>query len=282
MIMKKKIGFIGQGFICKSLADNMEERHVGEVIRYSLEEPYIKNKDKIKDCDIVFIAIPTPTTPEGVDNKGLFEVIKLVGEGKIAVIKSTIIPTTAQKLWSENPNRYIMHGPEFLNSSTAREDTANPSRNILGVPNPLSEVWQKRAKSVLDILPRASVDIICSYKEASFIKYGGNCFLFFKLMFFNILHDLIEGDNLDWELVIKAIANDPRIGSAYTKIINKGGRGAGGYCMIKDFAAFRMMMEERGNDPIGQEVVKWLEYKNRDLLEKSGKDIDLLKGVYGQ
>ncbi len=58
------IGFIGQGFIGKSYADDLERRGK-KVVRYSLEEPYIKNKDRIRDCDIVFIAVPTPTTPEG-------------------------------------------------------------------------------------------------------------------------------------------------------------------------------------------------------------------------
>ena len=36
------------------------------VVRYSLEEPHVKNGDKIGECDIVFIAVPTPTTPKGI------------------------------------------------------------------------------------------------------------------------------------------------------------------------------------------------------------------------
>ncbi len=59
----KKIGFIGQGWIGKNYADDFEKRGF-EVVRYAQEEPYIKNKEAIADCDIVFIAVPTPSTPE--------------------------------------------------------------------------------------------------------------------------------------------------------------------------------------------------------------------------
>lgn len=50
------IGFIGQGFIGKNYANDMVERGF-KVVRYD-NENYLENKDKIKDCDIVFIAVP--------------------------------------------------------------------------------------------------------------------------------------------------------------------------------------------------------------------------------
>ena len=71
-----KIGFIGQGWIGKNYADNFEQRGF-EVARYGLEAEYNGNKEKIKNCDIVFIAVPTPTTPEGFDCGILKQVIKL-------------------------------------------------------------------------------------------------------------------------------------------------------------------------------------------------------------
>ena len=60
------IGFVGQGWIGKHYADNFEARGY-MVVRYALEEPYVKNKEKIKECGIVFIAVPTPTSPKGFD-----------------------------------------------------------------------------------------------------------------------------------------------------------------------------------------------------------------------
>ena len=116
MNMKKtknpKIGFIGQGWIGKNYADNFEERGY-DVIRYANEEPYCKNKNKIAKCDIVFIAVPTPTTPDGFSDAILQKVLPLVGKGKIAVIKSTVIPGTTSQLQQKFPDILIVHSPEL-------------------------------------------------------------------------------------------------------------------------------------------------------------------------
>src|SRR3989344_5672703 len=115
---KVKIGFIGHGVVGKNCADDFEARgHV--VIRYAKEKPYHKNKNAIKDCDIVFIAVPTPTTPDGFDDSIVREALSLVGKGKIAVIKSTIVPGTTRSIQKENPDVFVMHSPEFLTESTA-------------------------------------------------------------------------------------------------------------------------------------------------------------------
>src|SRR3989344_9432020 len=94
--METKIGFIGQGWIGKNYADYFEDRGF-EVIRFALEEPYINNKDKIKECDIVFIAVPTPSTPRnGFEYDIVGKSVQLVGKGKIAVIRSTLVPGTTE------------------------------------------------------------------------------------------------------------------------------------------------------------------------------------------
>ena len=53
------IGFIGQGFIGKNYADDFVRRGY-KVVRYARGAEFAKNKIKIKECDIVFIAVPTP------------------------------------------------------------------------------------------------------------------------------------------------------------------------------------------------------------------------------
>ena len=71
---KKSIGFIGQGWIGKNYADHFEDRSF-DVVRYSKEEPYAKNKSQISQCDIVFVAVPTPTTREGFSAKIVEDVL---------------------------------------------------------------------------------------------------------------------------------------------------------------------------------------------------------------
>jgi nucleotide sugar dehydrogenase len=278
--MGKIIGFIGQGWIGKNYADDFEKRGY-EIVRYSLEKPYIDNKEKIKDCDIVFIAVPTPSTPAGFDDSILRQAIKSVGTGKIAVIKSTLLPGTTEAIQEENPDIYVMHSPEFLTEATAAYDAANPSRNIIGLPKD-SDDYKEKAGEVLEVLPYAAYKIICSSREAELIKYGGNCWFYFKVIFINMLYDLAKKNNCRWENIQDAMAADPRIGRTHLNPIHQGGRGAGGHCFIKDFAAFSEIYRKYVGDEFGLKVLESLKDKNIDLLVGSGKDLDLLSGVYGE
>ena len=274
------IGFIGQGFIGKSYADDFENRGYS-VIRYALEEPYVQNKDAIKDCDIVFVAVPTPSTTEGFDSSILEEAISLVGEDKIAVIKSTASPGLTEKIQDLYPNKIVLFSPEFLREATAAEDAANPVRNVIGLPVD-SERHQVAAKEVMKILPRAKYEKITTAISAEFLKYTSNTLPYVKIIFLNIMYDLVQAKGGDWEDLKELLAHDPYIAPVHLDPIHKTGRGAGGHCLIKDFAALREFYEETCVDETGINFLKAAETKNIDLLKKSNKDIDLLNGVYGE
>ena len=277
-LINKKIGFIGQGWIGKNYADDFERRGF-KVVRYSLEEPYINNAEKIKDCDIVFIAVPTPTTPKGFDSSYVKEVMKYVGKGKIAVIKSTLLPGTTELIQAANPNIFVLHSPEFLVEATAAYDAANPTRNIIGIPFD-NEEYQAKARIVMEVLPRAPFELICPIKTAEFIKYGCNGFLYMKVILANLLFDLASQLGCDYQLVKQAMAADPRIGLSHLEPVHKSGRGAGGHCFIKDFAALTNLYKEVVDDNLGLSVLEALQSKNIDLLKQSKKDFDLLAQVY--
>lgn len=278
--MDKKIGFIGQGWIGKNYADNFEERGY-DIVCYAVESPYLNNKEKIKECDIVFIAVPTPTTPQGFDDSILREVMRLIGKGKIAVIKSTILPGTTESIQKENPNIYVLHSPEFLTKATAAYDAANPNRNIIGLPE-MSDLYKEKAKEVMNVLPYAPYQLICSAHEAELIKYGGNCWFYFKVVYINMLYDLAQKYNCRWEVIRDAMAADSRIGKTHLDPIHKSGRGAGGDCFIKDLAAFTQVYKDLINDELGLQLLESLKNKNIDLLLSTEKDLDLLAGVYGK
>lgn len=295
---EQKIGFIGQGWIGKNYADDFENRGY-KVVRYALEEPHVKNGDKIQTCDIVFIAVPTPSTPRGFNASILKSAVKKVGLGKIAVIKSTLLPGTTEEIQNENPDIFVFHSPEFLTEATAARDAANPRRNIIGCAVD-STVYKEKAKLILSVLPKAEFELVCQAKEAEFIKYGGNNWFYFKVVFVNLLYDLVLKNDCDYDVIRDAMAADPRIGSSHLMPVHQsgtlggdsyklkaesdkaGGRGAGGHCFIKDFAAFRELYERSVGDKKGVALLKAMEEKNIELLVDSGKDLGLLKGVYGE
>ncbi len=279
MSTDKTIGFIGQGWIGKTYADDFERRGY-KVARYAMEEPYRGNAGLIKDCDIVFVAVPTPTTPEGFDDSIVRGTIALVGKGKTVVIKSTLLPGTTESIQAQYPDVKVMHSPEFLSVVSAKHDAENPTRNIVGIPVETAE-YHKAADDVLSVLPKAPYSVVCSSREAEFIKYGRNALGFVRVVFINLFYDLVAKKGGNWDVIRQAMSADPDNGPTYMNPIHKSGRGAGGACFIKDFEALSRMYKELVGDEVGQEIFDSLTEKNISLLLGTNKDLDLLQGVHG-
>lgn len=287
--MQTNIGFIGQGWIGKHYADDFENRAYS-VVRYSLEEPYIQNKDKIKDCKIVFIAVPTPTTKKGFSYEYVEDALSNVADDTTVVIKSTILPGVTKKLQDKFPKLFVFHSPEFLREATAAYDASFPDRNIIGIPIE-KEDFKLRAEQVLAVLPKAKYQKVVPALEAEMVKYFGNCFLYSKVLMMNAFHDIAVKAGADWEIIREAMINDERIGKSHTEPVHASGhektstktkRGAGGHCFIKDFEALRAFYSDKvGKDSGHDMLTKMIEYNNH-LLISTEKDIDLLVGVYGE
>lgn len=285
-----KIGCIGQGWIGKHLADHFVERSFA-VVRYANTDQFCHNKDAIAACDVVFVAVPTPTKPSGFDDSILRSVISLVGKGKIAVIKSTVLPGTTDSIQEQYTDTIVLHSPEFLRESSVKHDIDFPDRNIVGIPSKYSNhpLWKDAANQVMDILPRAPYQLLSKAVEAEIIKYAGNNFLYTKVVFMNLVYDLTMACGANFDVVLNTMKADPRIGDShmqpvhqYAHMNNYTGRGAGGHCFIKDFAAFREFYERvLPEDKEAQMLLRALEEKNNKLLRDSKKDMDLLRAVYG-
>jgi UDPglucose 6-dehydrogenase len=277
--MRPHIGFIGQGWIGKTYSDDFERRGF-EVVRFAKEPPYAQRAQDLARCDIVFIAVPTPTTPQGFDDSIVRDVLGLVGKGKTAVIKSTLLPGTTESLQNQYPELVVMHSPEFLSVATAQHDAEHPTRNIIGVAVDCP-AYRARAKDVMAILPEAPYSLICTAREAELIKYGRNCLGFVRVVFINLMYDLARQLGVDWEPIRRAMAADPDCGPTYLDPVHKSGRGAGGACFIKDFEALSRLYRKVVDDQLGAAVFDSLTEKNIELLLGTEKDLDLLRGVHG-
>ncbi len=275
-----KVGFVGQGYIGKNYADDFENRGY-EVVRYSLDAEYMCNKDRIKTCDVVFVAVPTPSTPHGFDYRIVQDVLGLVGDGKIAVIKSTLLPGTTKKLQAMYPSIVLLFSPEFLCEATAAHDAANPMFNIIGVPSD-SAGHRTAGELIMQILPQSSHSFIVSTEAAELFKYTHNIHGFMRVVFSNIFYDIAQTLDVEWMQVEEIMNIDPMMSPYYNSPIHKSGRGAGGNCFIKDMSAFTRMYEELHSDDLkGIAVLQALEKKNLELLAITNKSQDLVKGVYG-
>ncbi len=276
-----KIGFIGQGYVGKNIANDFEARG-HEVVRYSLEPEYILNMDKIQTCDIVFIAVPTPTTPDGFDYSIIEQSLPLCREGAKVVLKSTLLPGTTEKLQKLFPQLCILFSPEFLCEATAAHDAANPVFNIIGSPTNTA-LHEDAAKEIMSILPKAQHSFQTTATAAELFKYVHNIQGYMRVILSNLFYDTATTLGVEWEDVRRMMDVDPMMSPYYNSPLHKSGRGAGGHCFIKDMAAFRMLYEKAlPEDALGIEVFKALESKNLELLASTNKDQGLVNGVYGQ
>lgn len=281
------VGFVGQGFIGKHMADDFVRRGY-EVVRYALEAPYHENKDGLATCAVVFVAVPTPTTPHGFDASILEAVLAELTPGQIVVIKSTILPGSTARLQAAFPELILLHSPEFLREKHAAKDTAAPERTIIGLPL-RDEVHEAAAETVRALLPESPYTTICNAAEAELIKYGGNNFLALKVVYMNMLYDMATALGARYDTIAEAMAADPRIGTSHMQVVDSSGhdgavagRGAGGHCFPKDLAAFQAAYAEHlGSDTDGGALWSAIAAKNNALLVGSGKDLDLLNGIYG-
>jgi len=272
-----KISICGTGFVGGNILRDFVERGY-YTIGYSLEPKYIDNKDKVKNANVVFCCLPTPTTPKGFDDSILINAIKeTTTDGQIIVIKSTVQIGTTNKIQEMFPKRYIMHSPEFLSEATAYEDVKKPSRNIIGY----TKKSEKYASKILGILPECPYNVCIPCKEAELIKYAGNCFYAFKIIAQNIFYDLAKVHGLDFELIKEANIANPFIANQHLEIYHKGKRGGSGSCIPKDFQTMIEMYDNLNKK--GKKVLESVRDYNIELIKETGldKDKEIFKGIYG-
>lgn len=255
-----KIGIIGLGMVGEPLRRWFEEKRgfkLGvDLFCYDID-PTKNYVDDYNLADIIFIAVPTPSNPDGSCNISFVENVagSLRGE-KIVVIKSTVPPGTTERLQKNFPQHKFLFNPEFLSESQAWEDFLKPVRQIVGYTDKSKDA----ALTVLNLLPVSyyqSPWISSTYKfrghtatEAEIIKYASNVFGAIKVSFGNMIFDVCaaarasEGLELDYENARDALGADPRIGPAWLDVKHGSYRGFGGHCFPKDLKAFRSFIIE--------------------------------------
>lgn len=241
--MYKTITVAGAGFVGTAIINYITKSGQTPLIY----DPPKGNNDVsvLKKSDIVFIAVPTPYTKIGFDLKYVEEVLPLISENTVVVIKSTVLPGTTDKLQSKYPNLKFIFSPEFLSQKTANADFINPTRQIVGY----TKESKKDADKVLKLLPRAKYQKIITATEAEMVKYMNNAFYALKVTYANQIYDLCEALDLDYENVAEAaITNEPWMGTNHWDVMFGDYRGYGGKCLPKDVRSLIQLGKEHNID----------------------------------
>ncbi len=234
---KIKIGIIGLGYVGGAIQNwFLKNKNKYDLFLYD-KFKNIGSLEEVNQADIIFISVPTPyhKTGGGYDDSAVRESIKNIKNGKIVVIKSTILPGSTQKFQKQFPKKTILFNPEFLRADTAKHDFLKPEMQFVGFANSKAK---KAAKKVVNVLPKASYSKIIKSGEAEMVKYFINTFLAVRVIFANQIYDLCQKlGNIDYEVVRQCVIQDKRIGYSHFNIFTDGYRGYAKACLPKDIKA---------------------------------------------
>ena len=205
----------------------------------------------VKECDIVFVGVNTPTKMFGrgagrASDLQYWEssarTIKEVANGdKIIVEKSTLPVRTAAAMdailnFGDSPYRFtVLSNPEFLAEGTAIRDLLAPDRVLIGGPQ--TPEGQAAVAALVDIyageggawVPREKI-LTTNVWSAELTKLAANAMLAQRVSSINALAGLCEATGADVEEVARVMGADRRIGDKFLKA----GPGFGGSCFKKD------------------------------------------------
>jgi len=240
------IGIIGQGFVGNAVYQKFKKYY--KIDTYDLDESKCNGSEqKTLNNEIVFVCLPTPMDEVGRCNTSIVEgAVKRCfefGVTKTVVIKSTIPPSTTERLNKKYPSLQIVFNPEFLTERNAVKDYENQNRIILGGPRPsttkLKQIFSK-------VFPNAHI-IKTDSTHAEMVKYLTNTFLSVKVSFANEIYQLCDKLNIDYDKVVEYATYDDRLGESHWNVPGHDGDfGFGGHCFPKDLAALLYLTRELG------------------------------------
>ncbi|RWS15147.1 hypothetical protein B4U79_12749 [Dinothrombium tinctorium] len=205
-------------------------------------------QQEIRDADLIFISVNTPTKSFGfgkgraADLKNLESVSRLIAKysesNKVVVEKSTVPVRAAESInrilkANQKPGItfQVLSNPEFLAEGEAISNLMNPDRILIGGEDSSEgrEAIAALCEIYLNWIPREKIFTTNTW-SSELSKLAANAFLASRISSINAISALCEATGADVSEVAHAVGMDSRIGSKYLQA----GIGFGGSCFQKD------------------------------------------------
>lgn len=205
--------------------------------RLTVDEPCA---EAYRDSSLIIIAIDSVDSATWRMRTSVFRrLAQLIGASRrrrpcLVALKSTNVVGFGQQFRAElGQTAYgravqLAVNPEFLREGFAYEDTAEPSRVVVGAEDSRSR--QRMVRFYRSVYGKSVPIVATDMKSAELIKLASNLYLAHRLTFVNEVAERARAEGLEVDTVIDAVGLDPRIGQGYFRP----GLGFGGSCLPKD------------------------------------------------
>jgi len=241
----------------------------------------LDNKDLVNQCDVAFIATPTPNikAPEGAsisntrpgnnDGEGALDTSIVEDcvswcECPLIVIRSTVNPGTSDYL-VEKYHKNIVVQPEYLGETPNHPFLDPKTRQFMIIGG-----GKENTRKLIDLYAtvyNANVNIRqVSCYEAEVIKLSENRAIFWKVMQCQELYDACEASvgKADYYTIREAVySDDPRF-NLWFSFVYPDKRGCNSKCMPKDVYAWASWAESLGLEP---KMTRALLERNKEWIQ---------------
>jgi UDPglucose 6-dehydrogenase len=229
-----KIVIIGQGFVGKATALTLNQT-------VEWHDPPKELIADYKGADVVFLCSFDDTLEHYIN--------ELKGHPMVFV-RSTLVPTRVK-----DTNLAVY--PEFLVERTWEQDALNPIQLVVGGTDKQVEVLKDISK-----LDFTNV-VITSNQIAALMKVSTNAYLAMKVTFMNLLSQLCEKYELNYDDFKEVLKVDARLGHTHFDVPGPDGQlGFGGKCFPKDS---RLLMDFLKNQHVDYRLMETILNINNEL-----------------
>ena len=263
-----QIGYIGVGKLGLPCAEEIVKK--GHTVKgYDLEplpsdlvEFETSIKDCVQNCDIVFVAVPTPHNSDydgkhptchlppkdfsyDVVKQVLQEADKHMNENQLLVLISTVLPGTTRREFVPlvNNTRFV-YNPYLIAMGSVAWDMVNPEMVMIGTEDGTETGDAKRLRDFYDtIMENNPRYVVGTYDECECIKVFYNTFISAKISLVNMIQDVAQKQgNINVDVVTNALAHSSK--RIMSPQYMTAGMGDGGSCHPRDNIALRYMAQE--------------------------------------
>lgn len=270
-----KIGIIGSGILGQTQKNWLLEHTNNEVLVYDIDESKSNStlESMAKHADYFILCLPTDPYQgiklvkevDYLNTKILESTIEKINSFRnkkpaTVIIRSTVPVGFTRRMSQEFPDLNFYFIPEFLTEKVAKEDFEKQKKMVIGTMKMRKEKDRLEVNGIMGLIVETQIEKAClsqdlnnlfpakdfdslTYEEAEMIKLATNSFYAMKVIFANELNDICKACGIEYLIIQKQLAENPRIGSysgdnqgrdVHLRIAQDGKAGYGGKCLTKD------------------------------------------------